>query len=151
MLLATALWAGASPLVALAHNGVDHGKGAHVGAKHKAMNHGQAKKQAGETHAHKAPHGGLMKSVGTHHVELFVSPTSLTVWVLGDKMVPEPAIKAGRVVLQVPGKPAQTLTLAPMQNHLMTMVTLKDVKSFVAIVSVPVEGKTQSTRFVYTR
>lgn len=117
---------------------------AHNGEHHEGI-------QPGEKHAHHAPHGGLIRTVGHHHLELVVAPDSLTVYVLDNKMNVEPASGTGKAILQVPGKGKQTVALSAMNDHLMGSASLKDVASFVAVVTVPVEGKPQSTRFVYKK
>lgn len=113
------------------------------------MDHGAI--QPGEKHAHHAPHGGLVRTVGKHHVELVVAPESLTVYVLDNHMKVEPASGTGKAIVQVPGKGKQTVTLTAMNDHLMGTAALQGVDSFIAVVSVPVEGKPQSTRFVYKK
>lgn len=127
---------------------------AHEGEHHDAPGakaHGHDAKQAGEAHAHQAPHGGIVRSVGKRHVELVVGANTLSVYVLGDKMKPLPAGGPGKAIVQVPGKGKQTVALAPMKDHLMGPFALKGARAFVAIVSLPVDGKTEVVRFSYPK
>ncbi|KAA9325112.1 hypothetical protein F0P96_20660 [Hymenobacter busanensis] len=47
--------------------------------------HGQGHNAAGETHAHKAPHGGIVRTAGKYHVELVLAGSQMTVYLLDGK------------------------------------------------------------------
>lgn len=108
--------------------------------------------QAGETHAHQGPHGGEVRSVGKHHVEVAVHAEDgmFVVYVLDAAMKPLPVTGKGQAVVQIAGKAKQTFPLVAMTDHYMGLVTLGGAKRLDALVSVPVAGKVQTVRFVIT-
>lgn len=99
-------------------------------------------------HDHHAPHGGLVRSVGEHHYELVVKPDRLLVYLMDDGMKQLPAAgKPGRALVQIPGKGRLDVLLSPAGDRFEGKAALHDVTSFVAVVSLEVEGKRQSARF----
>lgn len=89
-----------------------------------------------------------MKTVGRYHYELVVKPDHLRVYLLSDAMKSlSIADKSGQAIVQIPGKGKQTIKLAPAGDHLQGKIAFGGSKSFVAIVSLELDGKTQSARF----
>jgi len=81
-----------------------------------------------------------------------VSPDRLTLYLLdGSLHTLAPTGKSGRAIVQVPGKGKQTVTLAPAGDHFEGPVALGGAKSLVAIVSLTVDGKSQSGRFTWRK
>lgn len=114
-----------------------------------ALAHGDAHAPhpAGE-HAHRAPHGGQVRTVGDYHYEFVVQPERLIVYLLDDGMKPlSPAGKRGRAIVQVPGKGKQDVQLSPVGDRFVGKAAMRGVTSFVAVVSLEVDGKHRSARF----
>lgn len=115
---------------------------AHSGHEHQAV-------EAGD-HAHHAPHGGAVRTVGKYHYELLAKTDKLQVFLLDDTLKPLPTAGiTGQAIVQVPGKGKQTVTLSPKGDRFEGAATLAGTKTFVAIVSLKLDGKNQSARFKY--
>ena len=102
----------------------------------------------GETHAHVAPHGGVVRSASPYHMELVQHPTELLVYLLGPKMsaVPNKGT-TGTVMVQTVDNKTSSLTLAPAgDDHFGTQLPT-GTKVRTAIVTLQADGKTISTRF----
>lgn len=103
-------------------------------------------------HAHKAPHGGLVQTAGKYHFELCAGDDGVDVYLLDDKEATLPvAGKQGKLVLQIPKKPRQDLPLAPSGEVLHAHADLAGVGSFVAVVTLKLDGRSQSARFSWKR
>ncbi|UYZ61174.1 heavy metal-binding domain-containing protein [Hymenobacter latericus] len=75
--------------------------------------HGQTHKAAGETHAHSAPHGGIVRTAGKYHVELVLKNGLMTAYLLDDKeqVLPNKGLTGTAMVLH--GGKTTTVKLAP--------------------------------------
>ncbi|MBI4817437.1 MAG: hypothetical protein HY791_14340 [Deltaproteobacteria bacterium] len=106
----------------------------------------------GKEHAHKAPHGGIVQTVGKYHVELVSKDAELNVYLLdaNEKTLPIEGREA-KVVLQVPKREKQNLVLTPAGEFLRAAADLKDADAFVAVVSINLDGALQSARFAWKR
>ena len=103
---------------------------------------------AGETHAHVAPHGGVVRSASPYHVELVQQPTELRIYLLGDKMtaVPSKAL-SGTVMVQTADNKTLTLALAPGGDDHVVAKLPAGTKARTAIVSLKNAGKAVNARF----
>lgn len=137
------------PALALAA-GLALGVGALPALAHEGPAQPVAASQPEESHGHKGPHGGEVRTVGQHHVEVAVHAEDgmFMVYVLDAKLKTLPVAGKGRAVVQIAGKPKQTIALIPLKDHYMGLVSLQGAKELIADVSVPVAGKLQTTRFV---
>ena len=105
-----------------------------------------------EGHKHDSPHGGIVKAVGNYHFELGLGPKILTVWLLDGAMKPlPPAGKSGQILIQQQGKKKLALPLLDAGDHFEAKADLAGAKSFIAIVSLNLDGKKQSGRFSYKK
>ncbi|MFZ5480856.1 MAG: hypothetical protein ACOZNI_29115, partial [Myxococcota bacterium] len=102
---------------------------------------------AGE-HAHKAPHGGEVKSVGSVHLEAKFMPEGLLVWVTDkeEKALDTAAFAGATAMVKGEGAP-QNVPLAPMGEHLHAQATLKHGAPASAVVTITLDGKPQSVQF----
>lgn len=102
----------------------------------------------GETHAHVAPHGGVVRSANPYHMELVQRAGELHIYLLGEKMTPV-ANKAlsGTVMVQTTDNKTATVTLvAGGDDHLVAKLPA-GAKVRTAIVSLKADGKAINTRF----
>ena len=102
---------------------------------------------AGETRAHKAPHGGTIRTAGTYHIELVPHPTELRVYLLdGREATVTAARTTGSVMLLTTANKTSTVALTPTGDHFVVALpagtTLRT-----AIVSLIASGKSLSARF----
>jgi hypothetical protein len=108
-----------------------------------------AEKAAGETHAHVAPHGGVVRSASTYHLELVAQPTEVAFYLLGAQMntVPNKGVKGSVMVLQT-NNATSTLPLALAGNDHFTVKLPAGAKVRTAIVTLTTaDGKTLTVRF----
>lgn len=126
----------------------DHGHGDH--------------KAEGEKHGHTSPHGGVVKSIGDHHAELVFTAAfgKLELYILGEDEKKAVPIDAKELTAQIKleGKDdfqAVALKVAPLKgekegaaSHFEgTSDALKDVKSFEAVIQIPIDGKRHRASF----
>ncbi|AMR29498.1 hypothetical protein A0257_21985 [Hymenobacter psoromatis] len=108
-----------------------------------------AETAAGESHAHVAPHGGVVRSAGSYHVELVAQPTTLTFYLLGAKMSAQPnnGMK-GSVLVQLTNNKTATLPLKPAGTDQLTATLPAGASVRTAIVTLtPTGGKAITARF----
>ena len=111
----------------------------------KAAPHGH--QAAGETHAHMAPHGGVVRTAGNYHLELVAAPNQLNVYLLGDKMSAVASVGgAGTVLVQRTDNTTASLKLAPAGDHY-TATLPAGAAIRTAIVTLKAQGKTINARF----
>lgn len=108
--------------------------------------------QAGQGHAHAAPHGGDVVESAKHHVEFKAEPSgAISVWLLdaNQKTVAPP--RGGRVTLMPEGGEQVTvpLELDSASQQLTATFDARRLKSFQAVVGLPIEGKRHNFRFRY--
>jgi hypothetical protein len=99
-----------------------------------------------EDHAHKAPHGGDVKTVGSGHLEALVRDGNLVVYVLdaGEKtVVPPKEAKASLLA----GKAKAALALRSEADALVAPLPAGVTGKATVIVTVTLDGKPQSARF----
>lgn len=102
---------------------------------------------AGETHAHTSPHGGIVRTAGTYHIELVQQPTQLHVYLLDAKEATvATAGTTGTVMLLTTAGKTSTGTLTPSGDHFVVTVP-SGTKVRTAIVSLQAKGKSLSARF----
>jgi hypothetical protein len=102
----------------------------------------------GETHAHVAPHGGVVRSASPYHMELVPQAGSLDVYLLGAKMsaVPNKGT-TGTVMVQLANNTTSTVPLTPAgEDHFSAKLPV-GAQVRTAIVTLNAEGKTINTRF----
>lgn len=75
--------------------------------------HGQGHNAAGETHAHSAPHGGIVRTAGKYHVELVLKNGQMTAYLLDGKeqVLANKGLTGTAMVLQ--GGKTTNVTLTP--------------------------------------
>ena len=126
----------------------------HEGEKEKGSEEKKEDKPeaAQETHGHKAPHGGIVITVGKYHYEMVVEPKAVSVYLLDDK---EQTLSisevTGNAIIQIPGEKPQTVKLTASRDHLNANVDLESIEKFVALVSLKIDGKTRIGRFSYQK
>ncbi len=109
---------------------------------------GDGHDEAGEEHAHGSPHGGTVKTAGAGHLELVLTNGNLMVYPLdkAEQPLPVAGITGATALVQIKGKPVETVALKPMGNGLMGAVP-GGATVFTAIINVPINGQTASARF----
>ena len=102
----------------------------------------------GETHAHVAPHGGVVRSASPYHMELVQHAGELHIYLLAAKMAPVPNKSlSGTVMVQTTDNKTMTVTLvAGGADHLVAKLPA-GAKVRTAIVSLKADGKAINTRF----
>lgn len=102
----------------------------------------------GETHAHVAPHGGVVRSASPYHMELVQQAGELHIYLLAAKMAPVPNKSlSGTVMVQTTDNKTTTVTLvAGGDDHLVAKLPA-GAKVRTAIVSLQADGKAINTRF----
>lgn len=103
---------------------------------------------AGETHAHKSPHGGTVRTAGKYHIELVQHGGELHVYLLDGK---ENALSVNRstgtvMLLSTTGK-TSTVRLAPVGEDHLVVALPAGLALRTAIVSVKANGSSLSARF----
>jgi hypothetical protein len=108
--------------------------------------HGQM--AAGETHAHVAPHGGVVRSASPYHMELVPQAASLDIYLLGAKMsaVPNKGT-TGSVMVQTADNKTSTVPLTPTGDDHFSAKLPTGAKVRTAIVTLNTDGKTINVRF----
>ncbi|MCB2379209.1 hypothetical protein LGH70_16540 [Hymenobacter sp. BT635] len=102
---------------------------------------------AGETHAHKSPHGGIVRTAGKYHVELVPQAGQVLVYLLdaNENVLPPNRATGTAMLLSTAGK-TTTVKLTPTGDHFVATVpagtTLRT-----AIVSLKANGSSLSARF----
>ena len=113
---------------------------------------GAAWGQAAGGHGHTAPHGGQVVEVARHHVEFKADPSgAIAVWLLDENEKPVTAPAGGRLTLMPEGGEQVTvpLQLDSASQRLTATFDASKLKSFQAVVSLPIEGKRHNFRFRY--
>ncbi|TGD77398.1 heavy metal-binding domain-containing protein [Hymenobacter wooponensis] len=102
----------------------------------------------GETHAHVAPHGGVVRSANPYHMELVQHTGELHIYLLADKNASVPSKSlSGTVMVQTTDNKTMTVTLvAGGTDHLVAKLPAR-TKVRTAIVSLKADGKAINTRF----
>jgi len=113
---------------------------------------GAARAQAPGGHTHAAPHGGEVAEVAEHHVEFKADPSgAISVWLLdaNQKTIVPP--RSGKVTLMPAAGEPITLPLQVVSGtrRLGAAFDATKFKSFLAVVSLPIEGKRHNFRFHY--
>lgn len=102
----------------------------------------------GETHAHVAPHGGVVRSASPYHMELVQQANELHIYLLAAKMAPVPNKSlSGKVMLQTTNNKTTTVTLAAGGDDHLVAKLPAGAKVRTAIVSLTADGKAINTRF----
>lgn len=102
----------------------------------------------GETHAHSAPHGGVVRSASPYHLELVQHPTEMHIYLLGAKMVAVPNNgTTGSVMLQTTDNKTSTVALTPAGDDHFIAKILAGTTVRTAIVSLNASGKALNVRF----
>ena len=102
---------------------------------------------AGETHAHVAPHGGVVRSASPYHMELVQQANELHIYLLAAEMAPVPTKSLkGTVMVQTTDNKTTTVTLVAGGDHLVAKLPA-GAKVRTAIVSLTAAGKAINTRF----
>lgn len=122
----------------------EHAKG------EKAHKHGEGEEHGhhGEDHAHKAAHGGIVKTAGNYHIEMVKDEENIRFYLLDGKenTIPNKDI-TGTAILQLDNQTTVTEKLtAEGDDHFIVQLKEPD-KSFTCIVSFKVSGKTVSAKF----
>ncbi|GAA4509312.1 hypothetical protein GCM10023172_42610 [Hymenobacter ginsengisoli] len=111
-----------------------------------ANQHGEI--MPGETHAHVAPHGGVVHSSGSYHLELVPHSTSLEVYLYGPKMSVLPKQSAtGTVLVESATKATSTVTLTPIGSNQFSAKLPAGTKLEAATVKLKVADQDLSVRF----
>ncbi|WP_185816777.1 heavy metal-binding domain-containing protein [Hymenobacter metallilatus] len=85
---------------------------------HKPGAAGHGHNAAGETHAHSAPHGGIVRTAGKYHVELVVKAGQMTVYLLDGQEKTQPTTGlTGTAMVQQGGK-TTSVALTPAADQL---------------------------------
>ncbi|MBX0293178.1 hypothetical protein K3G63_22225 [Hymenobacter sp. HSC-4F20] len=114
---------------------------------HKPGTASHSHQAAGENHAHTSPHGGIVRTAGSFHIELVQQPTQLHVYLLDAKEATvTSAGTTGSVMLLTTANKTSTVTLLPKGDHLVATVPA-GTKVRTAIVSLKASGKTLTARF----
>lgn len=124
-----------------------------------AAEHAEAKDAHGEQnrpgqmdmeddHAHAAPHGGMVESAGSGHMEMVLSDGNLFIYPFdaAEQPLSVEGITDATAIIQAEGETEQTITLTPMGDHLMGTLP-GGANHFTAHVSMPVEGETWTAHF----
>jgi len=98
-------------------------------------------------HDHKAPHGGMIQSVGDYHLEALPSKVGLMVFLLDkDERELPVADVTGTVLLSTQdGQPPSEVPFEAMGNHLHAMVTFAG--AWTAVVALNVNGHSLTARY----
>ncbi|GAA4388676.1 heavy metal-binding domain-containing protein [Hymenobacter koreensis] len=102
---------------------------------------------AGESHAHKSPHGGIVRTAGKYHIELVQQASEVHVYLLdaNEKALPLDRSTGTAMLLSTAGK-TSSVKLTPTGDHFVAAVpagtTLRT-----AIVSLKANGSSLSARF----
>lgn len=103
-------------------------------------------------HAHAAPHGGEVVEAAKHHVEFKAdSSGAIAVWLLDAQRKPVAPPSGGKVTLIPAGGEQLTLPLKVdvKARQLVAQFDPQKLRTFQAVVSLPIEGKRLNFRFQY--
>ncbi len=107
----------------------------------------EAAGHASGEHAHASPHGGMVKTVGQHHVEALFMPGGIMFYVSDSAQNALPVAGfSGTAVIQGPGG-VETVTLSPMGDHLHAVAKLAQRDRASAVLTLTSDGKAQSVTF----
>lgn len=100
-----------------------------------------------QDHAHKAPHGGMVKTAGEYHIEMVMSEGKMVFYLLdkNEKTLSNKEI-VGTVTLQYEDKTSSTEKLMAMGTE-QFMIDTKGKHVSTCIVTLKVKGKTVSAKF----
>ena len=103
---------------------------------------------AGETHSHKAPHGGTVRTAGAYHIELVQHPDEVHVYLLDRKEAPvATGGTTGAVTILTTTNKTSTVALTATDDHFVAALPAgATVRT--AIVSLKSNGKSLGARFV---
>ncbi|MBG8555784.1 heavy metal-binding domain-containing protein [Hymenobacter guriensis] len=102
----------------------------------------------GETHAHSAPHGGMVRSAKPYHMELVQQPTELRIYLLGDKMAAVPnSTLSGSVMVQTTNNKTITVPLTAGGTDYVVAKLPAKAKARTAIVSLKNGSEALNVRF----
>ena len=107
---------------------------------------------APEDHAHDAPHGGKVATIGDKHLELTIAPDGhIDVFILDANTKPISSKNAqGKVKLTLAdGIKEFPLTYDAQSDHLTAMAPKMTAPRLVALVDLTIDGKPYSARFEY--
>lgn len=108
---------------------------------------GDAAGQTSGEHAHASPHGGVVKTVGQRHVEALFMPGGIMFYVSDGAQKPLPVDGfTGTALIKGPGG-VETVTLAPMGDHLHAVAKLAQSDAASAVLTLTYEGKAESVSF----
>jgi len=118
-----------------------------------AHEHGEGKEHDhhGEDHAHKASHGGVVKTSGDYYIEMVMGEEKVTFYLLDGKenTIPNKDI-TGTAILQFDNHLTATEKLTAQGNDHFVMKLKNLGTSFACVVSFKVDGKTVSAKFTPT-
>lgn len=99
-------------------------------------------------HAHASPHGGQVVTVGKYHYELLSQGKEVRAYLLDGKLKALPLKGvSGAITVKVPGQEMLKANLLPASGYLSAPLDLSGARSYVAIVTLNVEGISHSGRF----
>ena len=105
---------------------------------------------SGEKHEHRAPHGGRMVTIGSHHTEEVVESGGVIKVFLYDSDDRSVAVKgiSGQIHLTFPDNHRETLELIPSADHTDLSARMKDQDhpSFKAVLSLVIDRQRKSIR-----
>lgn len=104
---------------------------------------------AGETHAHVAPHGGVVRTAGAYHVELVTTASTLSVYVLGTNMRAQPnkGLKGSVMVQQTNNATATLPLILTGDDHLTAKLPAGATVRTAIVTLTTADGKTMTVRF----
>ena len=102
----------------------------------------------GETHAHKAPHGGMVKSAGKFHIELVKTGTGFEAYLLDEKesTLPVEGV-SGKATCLTKTKTKLELDLAPEKDHMVIKTEPETLEGGTVIVALRRSGESISAKF----
>ncbi|AYA39082.1 hypothetical protein D3Y59_18020 (plasmid) [Hymenobacter oligotrophus] len=102
---------------------------------------------AGETHAHTAPHGGIVRTAGKYHVELVLAGSQMTVYLLdgNEQTLATKGLTGTAMVLQ--GGKTASVPLAPYGDNQLRGALPAGATPTTAIITLRRGGETISARF----
>lgn len=106
---------------------------------------------AHEGHEHlmtKAPHGGEIVMVGDYHYEMLIKPGEIDLYVFDGKLNPLP-LKGmeGSLVIKSAESTSKNIPFEPAGDYFKAAVDVSSMKSFIAIVTITINGKANEGRF----
>ena len=107
---------------------------------------------AQEGHAHEAPHGGTVTTVGKYHYEIVVDHKENTAlfYLLDEKENTLPLKDiTGKATFLFPNKLKETVDLMVEEDHFKTTLDSTKLDEFTSVVILKIDGKNQIGRFKY--